>query len=286
LSSSILIATLGSKPQLITLALDCLHVLGKFPDDLVVVHASRGRKETSEAIKKLQLDFPANYPHLNARFEELMGDDGKPLADITSKEEVEAAFRSIYAIVSDAKLNEKQVHLLIAGGRRTLTVAGMSTAQILFDDEDRLWHLASHPELEASGSLHADGDEWSRLIPIPFIPWGRLSPVFDVLRSVKDPFEAVQKLGTLRLRDQWDSARIFVLTKLTAAEKNVVELLVRDGLSQNDIAANLTLSIRTVEEHMRSAYRKAKEYWELESDVRQPQLIRLLSIFFVNEPRR
>ena len=285
MSSSILIATLGSKPQIITLALDCLRAKGEYPDKLTVIHASRERKETDQAIEKLLVDLPVSNPGLTFAFEEL-NSNGMPLADITSKEEVDTAFRAVYADVSKAKLEGMKVQLLIAGGRRTLTVAGMSTAQILFDDEDRLWHLTSHPDLEASAALHAFENEWSRLIPIPFIPWGRLSPVFDVLRSVDDPFEATKKLSELRLRDQWDMARIFVLTKLTVAEKNVVELLVRDGLSQNEIAEKLFLSVRTVEEHVRSAYRKARDYWNLESDVRQPQLIRLLNIFFVNEPRR
>jgi DNA-binding CsgD family transcriptional regulator len=161
----------------------------------------------------------------------------------------------------------------------------MATAQILFDDEDRLWHLASHPDLEASGNLHAREGEWTRLIPIPVIPWGRLSPVFDVLRAVDDPFAAAKKLSELRLREQWDQARIFVLAHLSSAERNVVELLVRDGLSQNEIADRLNLSTRTVEQHLRSAYKKAEKHWELESDVHQSQLVRLLSIFFTNEIR-
>ena len=283
-SDGVLIATLGSKPQLITLALDCLQEMGECPNSLIVIHASKNRPETKLALDRLQQDMARTYPRLRHQWEELQ-DDRKPLADITSPEEVNAAFRLVYAQVRAAKLDDKKAHLLIAGGRRTLTVAGMSTAQILFDDEDRVWHLASHPDLEASGELHAREGQWARLIPIPIIPWGRLSPVFDVLRSVDDPFVAAQRLSGLRLHDQWDQARIFVLAKLTGSEKNVVELLVRDGLNQNEIADKLSLSTRTVEEHVRSAYRKAKEHWELETDVRQPQLVRLLNIFFVNQPR-
>lgn len=281
---SILIVTLGSKPQLATLALDCLHQMRESPGFLIVVHASLARPETQKAVEKIKGDILHSSPPVQYIGVELQN-KGKALADITSDEEVQVAFREIYSQVRAAKLDDKKVHMLIAGGRRTLTVAGMATAQILFDDEDRLWHLASHPKLEESGNLHAGDDEWSRLIPIPVIPWGRLSPVFDVLQSVDDPFVAAQKLGELRLRDQWDKARIFVLTRLSAAEKNVVELLVRNGLSQNEIAEVLSLSPRTVEQHLRSAYQKAKEHWDLESDVRQAQLVRLLSIFFTNEVR-
>jgi DNA-binding CsgD family transcriptional regulator len=279
---SVLIVTLGSKPQLATLALDCLHEMGEDPGSLLIVHASRERPETREALHSIQTEIPLTYPHLQFDCFELQ-EKGSPLADITSPQEVQAAFRAVYALVRAAKLDEKKVHLLIAGGRRTLTVAGMATAQMLFDDQDRLWHIASHPGLELSSSLHAADGQWCRLIPIPVIAWGRLSPAFDVLKTVDDPFVAAQKMSDLRLREQWDRARIFVLTQLSAAERNVVELLVRDGLNQNEIAEALSLSPRTVEQHLRSAYQKAEEHWELESDVHQAQLVRLLSIFFTNE---
>jgi RNA polymerase sigma factor (sigma-70 family) len=284
MGQSILMVTLGSKPQLATLALDCLHQMRERPNSLVLIHASKTRSETQTAIEKIQIDIPRSYPDVRLYAVELQ-DNGKALADITSPEEVQVAFREVYAQIRSAKLGRQKVHLLIAGGRRTLTVAGMATAQILFDDEDRLWHLASHPDLEASGNLHAREGEWTRLIPIPVIPWGRLSPVFDVLRAVDDPFAAAKKLSELRLREQWDQARIFVLAHLSSAERNVVELLVRDGLSQNEIADRLNLSTRTVEQHLRSAYKKAEKHWELESDVHQSQLVRLLSIFFTNEIR-
>jgi len=284
MGQSVLIVTLGSKPQLATLALDCLSQMRESPGSLIVIHASKTRLETQQALEKILGDIPRSHPSVQFIGIELQ-DKGKPLSDITSPEEVQVAFREIYSLVRTAKLDDKKVHMLIAGGRRTLTVAGMATAQILFDDEDRLWHMASHSDLESSGNLHAQDGQWCRLIPIPVIPWGRLSPVFDVLQAVEDPFAAAQKLSDLRLHDQWDQARIFMLTRLSAAEKNVVELLVRDGLNQNEIAERLSLSPRTVEQHLRSAYYKAREHWELENDVRQTQLVRLLSIFFTNEIR-
>jgi CRISPR-associated Csx14 family protein len=283
MGQSILVVTLGSKPQLATLALDCLRQMRESPQSLILIHASKARFETQNALDSLQRDLPHSHPDIEVTSIELH-ENGRILADITSPEDVGVAFGEVYSQIRIAKLSEKRVHMLIAGGRRTLTVAGMATAQMLFDDEDRLWHLASHPDLEGSGRLHASDGEWSRLIPIPVIPWGRLSPVFDVLRAVNDPFIASQKLSELRLRDQWDQARIFVLAHLSSAEKNVVELLAREGLSQNEIAEKLNLSVRTIEQHLRSAYLKAEAHWGLDN-VHQTQLVRLLGIFFTNEIR-
>jgi DNA-binding CsgD family transcriptional regulator len=275
---STLIATLGSKAQLITLGLDCLRQQDDMPGNLLVVHTRADRPETALALDRLRSELPTHYPGLSFRALEL-SQKGLPLNDVTNPDEVEAAFRSLYAEVRAIKLREGRIHLLISGGRRTLTVFGMAVAQMLFDDDDHLWHLASHSALEASGALHTGQGEWTRLIPIPLIAWGRLSPVFDVLRTVDDPFQAASRLADLRLREQWDLARIFILTGLSGAERPVVELLARDGLSQNEISERLSLSPRTVEQHLRSAYRKAADHWRLES-VNQTQLVRLLMPFF------
>lgn len=275
---STLIATLGSKAQIITLALDCLAQAADLPRRVTVVHTRADRPETAQALARLREDFSQRFPTVELHPLE-MHRNGLFLRDVTTPEEVSVAFESLYAATRACKLRGERVHLLISGGRRTLTVFGMAVAQMLFDDEDRLWHLASHPALEASGRLHAEEGEWARLIPIPVIAWGRLSPVFDSLRDVTDPFEAARRLERLRLREQWDAARIFLLTKASPAERDALDLLARDGLGQAEIAEKLCLSPRTVEGHLRSAYRKAADHWDVE-DVNQAQLVRLLAPFY------
>lgn len=277
-ASSTLIATLGSKPQIISLALDCLAQQDDLPRRITVVHTRADRPETAQALTRLREDFSQCFPTAELHPLELHR-NGLPLRDVTTPEEVSVAFELLYAATRACKLRGERVHLLISGGRRTLTVFGMAVAQMLFDDDDHLWHLASHPALEASGRLHAEEGEWARLIPIPVIPWGRLSPAFDSLRDVTDPFEAARRLERLRLREQWDAARIFLLTKVTAAERDVLGLLARDGLNQTEIAERLSLSPRTVEGHLRSVYRKAADHWDL-PDVNQAQLVRLLAPFY------
>jgi CRISPR-associated protein (TIGR02584 family) len=276
--NSVLIATLGSKAQIITLTLDLLQQQNDLPGEVVVVHTWRDRFETAQALARLQADLPLAYSHITCRSLELC-DDAGPLHDVTSPQEVDCAFRALYAEVHAAKLASRAVHMQIAGGRRTLTVFGMATAQMLFDERDHLWHLSSHPALEDSGRLHAEPDEWARLIPIPLVLWGRFSPVFEELGTVADPFEAAERLRQLRLREKWDTARIFVLGSLTGAERRVVELLVREGLSDGEMAYRLTVSPRTIEAHLREVYRKASDHWQIPS-VGRTQLVALLGLYY------
>lgn len=277
-SPSVLIATLGSKAQIITLTLDLLQQQGSLPGELVVVHTWRDRFETAQALARLQVDLPLSYPHLVYRSLELC-DEAGPLRDVTAPQEVDCAFRALYAEVRAAKLAGRAVHMQIAGGRRTLTVFGMATAQLLFDEVDHLWHLSSHPALEASGRLHAEPGEWARLIPIPVVLWGRLSPVFEQLSTVADPFEATERLRQYRLRERWDAARTFVLGSLSGAEQRVAELLAREGLTDGEIAARLSLSPRTVERHLGEIYLKAAAHWDVPS-VNRAQLITLIHLYY------
>ena len=89
MSQSLLIATLGSKPQLVTLALDCLHEMGENPGSLLVVHASRSRPETQRALDTIQAEIPLTYHNIQFDCLELQA-QGSPLADITSPEEVQS----------------------------------------------------------------------------------------------------------------------------------------------------------------------------------------------------
>ncbi len=57
-SPSTLIATLGSKAQIITLALDCLAQTDTLPRRVTVIHTRAERPETAQALERLREDFP------------------------------------------------------------------------------------------------------------------------------------------------------------------------------------------------------------------------------------
>ena len=65
--SPLLIATLGSKAQIIMLTLEALVQQGDLPGEVVVIHTYCERPETAEALARLKADLPLTYPLFRTR---------------------------------------------------------------------------------------------------------------------------------------------------------------------------------------------------------------------------
>lgn len=278
---AILIATLGTEPQVVTAALDLLLAQGEAISEAWVLHTSSLLPALTQAVHSLRQAFeqPPYADHITLNLVSLLDEDGHALQDVETHQDARAAFRVLYRQVREAKLGDYRVHLLVAGGRKTLAVFGMATAQMLFDEEDRLWHLYSAGEFLHSRRLHPQPDDQVHLIPIPLIRWSQVTPLLTDLSHLEDPYQAVARVQQLQLAHKIEQARSLVLGALTPAERLVVKLLVREGLGDSEIAERLSLSPRTVEQHLRSAYQKAAHHWEL-ADVNRAQLIALLNFYY------
>jgi CRISPR-associated Csx14 family protein len=257
-----LIATVGSKPQLVTLALDLLLARGEAVQQAVVIHTSLERSDTRAAVACLGSEFALNYPGVQLRPVCLCGAGGQPLDDVSSEPAIREAFRVLYREIRAAKQAGQRVHLSIAGGRKTLAIYGMAAAQLLFDEGDAAWHLDSDPQVVESKALHAAAGQ-TRLIPVPVLRWSQVSPMLTDLAGIDDPFDAAQSQARRLQGEAWRRAHTFVQTVLTPAEREAVELLVREGLSNQQIGKRLWRSGRTVGHQLSAAYAKLCAFYEL-----------------------
>lgn len=280
--SASFIATLGTEPQVVSAALDLLINQGVLLSEIIVIHTTSSNPLISNAINRLKEDFSnSEYSRkLALQMVPLVDDLGHPLSDVETPQAAQSAFKALYQLIRSVKKRGNVIHLSIAGGRKTLALYAMVAAQLLFDENDRLWYLFSSGDYLASKRLHPSPNDDVSLVPIPVILWSKVSPMAAQLREVDDPFEAIQRIEDLRLQEKLENAREFINGSLTQAEKRVVEILVRDGLSDVEIAERLFLSPRTVEQHLRSAYLKAAAHWGLKN-VNRAQLVALLQYFFI-----
>ncbi len=284
--SASLIATLGTEPQVVSSTVDLLINKGISLSEVFIVHTTSNNSFLANAINRIREDFENSIraDEISLHMVPLVDEMGQPLSDVETPRAARCVFKAIYQLIRRIKNEGNVVHLSIAGGRKTLALYAMVAAQLLFDENDRLWYLFSSGDFLSSKRLHPTPEDEASLVPIPVILWSRISPLVSDLREIDDPFEAIKQVETLRLMEKREIARSFIYGSLTPAERRVVEILVRDGLSDSEIGERLVLSPRTVEQHLRSAYVKAADHWEMEN-VNRAQLVTLLQYFFITQLR-
>lgn len=139
MAQQVLIATLGSEPQVVTLALDLLRAKGHPIAEVIIVHTMG--EAVQSALKQLAGEFAAPETCGYRTVAVVKGE--WPVDDISTEEDTASLLRTLYRTILAEKRAGRLVHLSIAGGRKPMAVYGMVVAQLLFDNEDRVWHLLS-----------------------------------------------------------------------------------------------------------------------------------------------
>ncbi len=279
----VLIATLGTESQVVTLSLLELERQGFDVRDVVIVRTSGAVSSIQESLSRLDeaFDHDERLKKYRYRHELIQGDRG-PITDITTQAEAEHTFNSLFQVVRRYKLNGYRIHLNVAGGRKPMSIYGMVTAQILFDDGDRLWHLVSGDNLVKSRRLFPEGADEYSLVPIPVIRWTDRSPLETGVAHANSPQEALQE-QELQRRDL--RLQLFLRGELTPDERAIAHLLAA-GLSNSDIALHRQVKKNTVEKQISQIYDKWRAYWDL-PPTSQPrrQIVAELSAYLARQPK-
>src|SRR5918996_3970102 len=126
-SEQVLIATLGSEPQVVTLALDLLRAQGYSITAVRVIHTMG--ESVQAGLQMLAEEFRKSTA---CSYETVaIEDEGWPVSDVASEKETAALMRTLYRVVLKEKRVGRTVHLSIAGGRKTMAAHGMVVAQLL-----------------------------------------------------------------------------------------------------------------------------------------------------------
>ena len=274
----VLLATLGFEPQVITIAAQLLRQQGVSIRRVIVAHTSSRAPAIGQALLDLQTAFAAPpLQELTLELYPLMR-DRLPLIDVTSQEEAQATFGALYRLVKGLKQQGCQIHCSIAGGRKIMSLYGLAVAQLLFDEQDALYYLLSEDALLRERRLLLGPNDHAQLIPIPFLRWTSDAALMADILRYDDPLLAMGRgtqLAEQRERQRWQT---FCRHVLSPAEEAAVALVVREGLTNRQIAQRLGRSHKTVANQLSNVYAKLGEYIESDGghDVDRHSLITLL----------
>lgn len=263
MSQQVLIATLGTEPQVVTLVLDLLRAKGYPIVEVVVVHTVG--EAVQAALERLAGEFAP--PGACAYRPVPIMDERGPTADVVTEADVAALLRTLYRVVLAEKRAGRLVHLSIAGGRKPMAVYGMVVAQLLFDEDDRAWHLLSEAWKPGGEQvMHVRPGDRVWLVAVPVLRWSSISPMLTELARREDPWEAIQAQRALQREEDRRRKREFVEHWLTPAEREVVRLACQ-GLDNAAIGRRLGKSEKTVANQFTHIYARLHEWRGYRSDV-------------------
>ncbi|MCO6450991.1 MAG: hypothetical protein J5I90_09425 [Caldilineales bacterium] len=258
MTSAVLVATLGSEPQIIPLAIQLLARADYLVDEAIVVHTDAKLTPVAASLSDLRSAF-ALHPEWPA-----LTSVQVDIPDLLDDKEHLAFADAIYHLLRGRLARHQQVHMLLAGGRKSMALLGMAIAQILFSPDDHVWYLYSDERLRQSGRMNLQPDDDARLVSIPLMRWSLAPPILTELATANSPLEAYTwhaQQTLIRKRNFWEA-------ELTPAEREVAETVVRTGATDVEISQMLHKSQRTISHQLVTIYSKLRLFLGVRDDVR------------------
>ncbi|GAB4193360.1 MAG: CRISPR-associated ring nuclease [Roseiflexaceae bacterium] len=258
------VATLGGQPQVVTLALDALLERGYPIDELIVVHLSEQTPRYRAALAAVAREFAGGrYRGRRMRYVPWpVRLAGAPVQDLHDEHYADAAQATFQLLFQRLKEQDAVIHLCPSGGRRLLGMLALAVAQLWFDQTDRVWHLFSSDEVrqQTSGGalLHLGPHPGVQLVRVQLLTLGRLFPGLRGVGSISPSFEQQN-----RRIDQTEYDRCHtVWEQLTERQRDVLHAFAR-GLSPQEVAKELSISLKTVDSHKSVIFQLCRNVWEL-----------------------
>jgi CRISPR-associated protein Csx14 len=268
---STLIATLGGQPQVLTFALDDLLARGEAVDEAAAVHVAPHTPAMQQSLARLAEAFAGGrYAGRPCRLHSVvLGNSAADLEDIIDEAAAEATWQTLHRLLGQLKGEGRRLHLVVTGGPRLIGLMAMSAATLLFDHQDRLWHLYTPRSVRQAASggaiLHVGPQSGVRLIQVPMAPWGAYFPALRLLASATSS----QVLAAqARWMDEGERSRCRAAeSRLTGRQVEVLRAFAA-GLSPQEVAERLDVTLKTVDSHKTAILGECRIAWGLPEDQR------------------
>jgi CRISPR-associated Csx14 family protein len=253
----IYLATLGTRPQAITVAFDLLNERYHFAE-VVVLHTEPHQSEIARALHDLKPAFSREFPGVHSRYVEITRRNGSPLLDIQDQETAKDYWKGVTDILSEYQ-RDYNLHLMIAGGRKAMSVYAALAAGLFFRPRDRVWTVLSPESMLVGGIWRAPAGMRDQVQIVEL-------PVFPVERSQ----ELRALIGDLdSLLAARHNSRSEFLARLSPAEKRLVELIQQHRHeTSKHLGVILNKSEKTIDNQFASIYDKLADHVDLPEGTR------------------
>lgn len=263
-----LIATLGGQPQVVTFTLDALLAQGEQISEVYLVHLSLENPRTRQALQCLQQEFlDDHYAGQRCRLRRApIQFNGQTLRDIRTAADAEATWQSIRSLIAELKNEGRKLHFSLSGGRRMIALLAMSAAALLFDHQDRIWHLYTPEEtlrrVKDGAAMHVAPADGVQLVQVPIVPWGAYFPALRMLAQTSMLAAQEQLRLFTAVKDQ---ACHQVWERLSPRRRDVLRAFA-EGKRPDEVAAALSISLSTVNTHKTAILAECRAIWNLPDD--------------------
>lgn len=262
--ATVLVATLGGQPQVVTFGLDALLAQGVTVDEVVVVHLAGPRYR--QAFRRLAEAFPGDrYAGRPCHFRGVaVQAQGRPLDDVRTTAHGDAAWRTMHELIAALKASGVRLHLLLAGGRRLLALMAVSAALLHLEHGDKVWHLYTPDALQEAARhgalLHVGPADGVQLIEVPLAPLGAYFPGIRPLLGAA-PADVIAERTRWLDRAEQERCRA-VLARLSPRQRDVLRAFA-EGLTPGEVAGRLSVTVGTVDAHKTAILDECRNVWEL-----------------------
>ena len=265
-AQTILVATLGGQPQVVTFALDALLAQGEAIQAVYVIHPAQVDVRLQHSLDRLQQAFAgqryAGRPCLLRCIPLQHGAAALPA--IRNAAEAEATWQAVHHLLATLKKEGHTLHLCIAGGRRLMGLLITSAAMLLCDHQDRLWHLYTPDALRARANegaiMHVQPEDGVQLIPVPLVPWGAYFPGLRAM--AQPPAQAVaEQMGAFSASNELQCRAVY--ERLSERQRETL-VAFAGGLTPQDVAEALHITLSTVNTHKTAILAECRIAWGLD----------------------
>lgn len=267
MAPTVMLATLGGQPQVVTFALDALLARGIGVDEVVVVHPAGERYR--RALRRLAEEFPGDrYQGRPCRLRSVViKRQGQLLPDICSTADVEVVWQAIHGLVGELKEAGVRLHLVLAGGRRLMALMAISAALLHLQHGDRVWHLFTPDDVQErvrdGAVLHVRPEDGVELIEVPLAPLGAYLPGIRPLLAASPSQIWAWQTRVLDAQDQERCRQVW--EQLTPQQRQVLRELAK-GHTRQQAAERLSVSVKTIDSHKTVILGLCRQVWGLDEE--------------------